>query len=458
MAEEKNTPALYTSPAVHLPTTQQLREISADLGFNLTDDQLEQHKEYMKGVQRAYQMLEELVEPTLEVKFPRTPGHKPRPDENPFNAWAWCTDVKGSEDGKLKGKTIAIKDHIAVAGVPMTNGSKTFEGYVPEFDATVVTRVLEAGGRILGKAVCEDLCYSGNSFTSISGPVTNPVDSTRASGGSSSGSAALVAGGIVDLALGGDQGGSVRIPTSFCGVVGHKPTFGLVPCSGSFSLETTVDHIGPIAKTVDDCALLLEVIAGYDGFDARQRKVDVPNYTKLIDGGVKGMKIGFVEEAFAICESDVVKVVKATAGVWKKAGATVEDTSIPMHKYGVAIWTPPIIEGTYLQGFVGANIGNKGFYPNSMLEHFKKHVKARPYDLPPTYQSVCLWGEHLKRNYQSKHYGKAQNLNIALTAAYDKALETYDVIVMPTLPCKAPKLPSAGASIKGNCIPMHVHT
>ncbi|CAH1781251.1 unnamed protein product [Owenia fusiformis] len=447
MPEEKNTSGIYTSRAVDLPTTQQLREISADLGFNLTDDQLEQHKENMKGIEQQYQMLEELVEPTLEVKFPRTPGQKPKPEENPYNAWARCLDIKGSEDGKLRGKTVAIKDNIAVAGVPMTNGSKTFEGYIPEFDATVVTRVLEAGGRILGKAVCEDLCFTSNSFTSISGPVTNPRDNTRTTGGSSSGCAALVSGGVVDLAIGGDQGGSIRVPSSWCGIVGLKPTYGLVPYSGACSIETTIDHLGPMAKTVDDCALLLEVLAGHDGFDPRQREMDIPEYTKLIDCGVKGLKIGFVEEGFAICESDVVNVVKATAEVWRKAGATVEDTSIPMHTYGKPISSTQATEGTYLQGFIGANIGNKGFYPNSMLEHFKKHVKLRPYDLPPTYQSMCLWGEYTKRNYQSKHYGKAQNLTIALTAAYDKALETYDVIVMPTLPYKAPKLPDVDAKL-----------
>ncbi|CAH1781243.1 unnamed protein product [Owenia fusiformis] len=412
---------------------EQLRNISTDLGLNLTDDQLEQHKEHMKGVQGAYQMLEELVEPTLEVKFPRTPGHKPKPDENPFNAWAWCTDIKGSENGKLKGKTVAMKDSIAVAGVPMTNGSKTFEGYVPEFDATVVTRILEAGGRIMGKSVCEDLCHSCNGFTAISGPVTNPLDSARTPGGSSSGSAALVAGGIVNLALGGDQGGSIRIPASLCGIVGLKPTHGLVPYSGAVSVDPSFDHLGPITRTVDDCALLLEVLAGYDGFDPRQKITDIPDYTKLIDGGVKGMNIGFVEEGFAVCESDVVKVVKETADVWKKAG--------------FAIWTPIFVEGVYMHGFVGANVGNKGFYPNSMLEHYKKHIKVRPYDLPPTVQSSCLWGEYTKRNYQSKHYGKGHNLNIALTAAYDKALEAHDVIVMPTTPCKAPKLPSADVNI-----------
>ncbi|CAH1797679.1 unnamed protein product, partial [Owenia fusiformis] len=219
--------------------------------------------------------------------------------------------------------------------------------------------------------------------------------------------------------------------------------------SGAFSLESSIDHLGPMAKTVDDCALLLEVLAGSDGFDSRQRVRDVPSFTTQIDGGVAGLKIGFVDEGFTTCEADVIKVVKATIDIFKKAGANVEETSIPLHKYGQVIWSPPTLEGAYLQGIVGANIGNKGFYPNSMMEHFKKSLKARPHDLPMTFQLVSMWGEYTKRFYQSKHYGKAQNLNLALTAAYDKSLETYDVIVMPTLPFKAPRLPNADTDLKG---------
>ena len=157
-----------------------------------------------------------------------------------------------------------------VAGVPMMNGSETLEGFVPTRDATIVTRLLAAGATIAGKAVCEDLCFSGGSHTSRTGPVRNPWDLTRSAGGSSSGSAALVAAGAVDMATGGDQGGSVRIPSAYSGTVGHKPTHGLVPYTGAFPIEFTIDHLGPITRTVADAALMLGVIAGYDGFDARQ--------------------------------------------------------------------------------------------------------------------------------------------------------------------------------------------
>src|SRR5207249_7877084 len=154
--------------------------------------------------------------------------------------------------------------------IPMMNGSAVLEGYVPDVDATLVTRILDAGGEIVGKAVCEHLCFSGGSHTSDTGPVLNPHDPKRSAGGSSSGSAALVVARECDMAIGGDQGGSSRIPSSYSGAVGLKPTYGLVPYTGVFPIELTLDHTGPIARTAADCALLLEAIAGADGLDPRQ--------------------------------------------------------------------------------------------------------------------------------------------------------------------------------------------
>src|SRR5581483_5303706 len=145
-------------------------------------------------------------------------------------------------------RAVAIKDNIAVAGIPMMNGSRLVEGFVPSRDATVVQRLLDAGATIAGKSVCEELCCSGSSFTSASGPVRNPWDREREAGGSSSGSGALVATGAVELAIGGDQGGSVRIPASRCGIVGLKPTYGLVPYTGAFPIERTLDHLGPMTR------------------------------------------------------------------------------------------------------------------------------------------------------------------------------------------------------------------
>lgn len=174
--------------------------------------------ESMEGSLMSYERLGKLTQPSLPVKHPRTVGGRPEPEENEYNAWYWKTEVKGNSVGKLAGKKIVLKDNVSLAGVPMMNGSAILEGFVPNEDATIVTRILDEGGVIIGKAVCEDLCLSGGSHTSAAGPVLNRHDVSRASGGSSSGSTVLVAIGEANLAIGGDQGGSIRILSSWSGV------------------------------------------------------------------------------------------------------------------------------------------------------------------------------------------------------------------------------------------------
>ena len=201
----------------------------------------------MAPVLASYARLDQLAEPSLPVNYPRGAGYRPDPEDNPLNAWYWRCEIKGASGGLLAGKTVAIKDNVCVAGLPLMNGTSVLEGYVPNIDATIVTRILDAGGTIMGKAVCESLCFSGGSHTSDTGPVLNPHNHARTAGGSSSGSAALVAAGEVDMSIGGDQGGSIRIPASWCGIYGLKPTHGLVPYTGVFPIELTLDHTGPLA-------------------------------------------------------------------------------------------------------------------------------------------------------------------------------------------------------------------
>lgn len=175
--------------AIKKPTIEQLKKIAEEFNLSFTTDDLSSFQELMKGTLESYNRLNQLVEPSLPVKYPRTPGYRPSAEENRYNAWYWKTSIKGNSTGKLTGKTIVLKDNICLAGVPMMNGSAILEGYVADEDATIVTRILDAGGEIVGKAVCEDLCLSGGSHTSATGPVLNPHDPTRSSGGSSSGCA-----------------------------------------------------------------------------------------------------------------------------------------------------------------------------------------------------------------------------------------------------------------------------
>ena len=180
--------------SIRQPTIDDLARVARSYGLNPTREDLESFSGLIAPMLESYDRLDQLPEPTLPVMYPRDPGHRPKPEDNPLGAWYWRSEIRGAEGGLLAGKTVAIKDNVSVAGIPMMNGTRVLESYVPDIDATLVTRILDVGGTILGKAVCESLCVSGGSHTSDTGPVHNPHDTTRSAGGSSSGSAALVAG------------------------------------------------------------------------------------------------------------------------------------------------------------------------------------------------------------------------------------------------------------------------
>src|ERR1700686_501839 len=216
---------------VRLPTLEQINDLGSNFGLVLSADEIAAFQQAFKGPLASYGRLDELVPPALAPVAPRSPGYRPTQAENPYGAWYWKTNIKTGAEGLLSGKKIAIKDNICVAGVPMMNGSVLLEGYVPELDATVVTRILDAGGTIAGKAACEDLCFSGASHTCAGGVIRNPQDPAQNAGGSSGGSAAVGAAGDVPMALGGDQGGSIRTPSSWRGIYGLKPNCALVPTS-----------------------------------------------------------------------------------------------------------------------------------------------------------------------------------------------------------------------------------
>ncbi len=438
--------------AVKPPTLDDLARIATSFSFNTTKEDLESFRGLMDGMLASYARLDELTTPTLPVTYPRSPGVRPQPEDNPWGAWYWRTEIKGSPSGPLVGKTVAIKDNVCVAGVPMMNGSSVLEGYVPEIDATVVTRILEAGGTILGKAVCENLCYSGGSHTSATGPVRNPHDPSRSAGGSSSGSAALVAAGAVDLAIGGDQGGSIRIPSCWCGIYGLKPTYGLVPYTGIFPIELTLDHTGPMARTVADVAVLLEVIAGPDGLDPRQRAgLKGEAYTRALPGEGRGLRLGIVREGFGwegLSEKDVDEGVTEAAHAFERLGAEVQTVSIPWHRDGRHVWSAIAVEGPIMLMVLGNGMGTnwKGHYTTSLLDAFARGRLTRANDLSETVKLVMLLGRYMQDHYHGRYYAKAQNLARSLTAAYDAALRDCDLLVMPTLPLKATRLPPAGAS------------
>ncbi|WP_279601247.1 amidase [Methylobacterium sp. E-045] len=435
---------------VKRPSLGQMEDIVSDLGMSMDMNRLQEFMAACEGNFRAYDLIDAMPDEKPIVKYPRTSGYRPCVDENPHNAWYVKSEIKGAPTGALAGKTIAIKDNICVAGVPMMNGSVTLEGYTPDIDATVVTRVLDAGGTILGKTHCEHFCVSGGSHTNSSGPVHNPHKMEHTSGGSSAGNGVVVALGEADMAVGGDQGGSVRIPASYCGIYGMLPTYGLVPYTGAMPIEATVDYLGPMTKTVEDNALLLEVLAGEDGLDPRQNAPKVAKYTDGLGAGIKGLKIGVVKEGFGhpSSEVDVDAAVRAYGEKLRELGADVQEISVPMHLLAPAIWTPIILEGLQWQMMRGNGMGMnwKGLYTTSLLDAHAAW-RERANDLSDSVKASMLTAEFFIKHHRGRYYSKAQNIRRRLNAAYDVALSTCDLLLMPTTPMQAPRLPEVDVSL-----------
>ena len=398
---------------VSVPTPAQMKDIAAEMGLALTDADIDSFITLMKPSIEGYNVVDSLPNNLPPVTYPRTPGHRPGPEENKHNAWYYKTTVQGAPAGKLKGKTIVLKDNVMLAGVPMMNGASTLEGYMPEVDATIVTRILDAGGTIAGKVHCEYFCFSGGSHTGAAGPVHNPRKMGYSAGGSSSGSAAVVAAGEVPMAIGGDQGGSIRIPAAYCGIYGMKPTHGLVPYTGVMPIELTLDHTGPMSATVADNALLLEVLAGPDGLDPRQVGVKVDTYTKALTGDASALRIGVVKEGFGFPTSERVvdALVRKGAERFKELGVSVEEVSIPMHLLGPVIWTPIAVEGATWQMMNGNGYGFnwKGLYVTSLID---AHAgwRARADELSDTLKATILFGQYVLNKHRGHYYAKAQNL------------------------------------------------
>jgi len=436
---------------IPVPSNDELGAIAASFGLSPSEDDLAAYRELVAGSLADYDAVEDLYQRQAPA-VPDRHSWQPEPADNPLGAWYRRCAVRERDEGLLAGKRIAIKDNVDVAGVPMMNGSVTLEGFVPRSDASVVGRILEAGGEIAGKAVCEDLCFSGGSHTAATGPVRNPWDPARSAGGSSCGSAVLVATGEVDMAIAGDQGGSVRMPAGWSGVVGIKATFGLVPYTGAFPIEYTIDNLGPIARTVDDTALLLTAIAGPDGVDHRQAGApsDV-DYTTGLDRDPVDLRIGVVAEGFGHpnSEGEVDETVRAALGRLEAAGAEVRRISVPEHLWATAVWSVIATEGAAWQMLRGNGYGlnHKGRYNPEIMQAFAEGWRRHGNEVSHSVKFVALCGQYTLNLLGGSCYAKAQNLRPRVGAAYDRALENCDVLCYPTLPMRATVLPRQDCSV-----------
>jgi amidase len=433
------------------PSREELAQLASGFELHLSEDEVDAFFALAEPTVAGYARLDELEEEALPVNYPRADsGRRPGGDENPSNGWVWRCSIPGAADGPLAGRTVGVKDNVCVAGMPMLNGSPMLEGFVPREDATVVTRLLDAGAHIVGKTAVPAFCFDGGGLTGYPEPQpTNPHDPAYLCGASSNGSAVVVVTGQADMALGGDQGGSIRLPSSWSGCCGHKPTHGLVPYTGIFPIELTLDHVGPMARTVAGCALMLEAIAGEDGLDPRQIGVSVQPYVRALEQGADGLKVGILREGFAIpdvSESDVDTAVREAAAVLERAGATVEEVSVPMHMDGLPIWNAIALEGATDLMVRGDGFGtnHKGHYSTDLVDFYGRARRERADQYSITVKMTILMGQWLSEHYHHHYYAKAQNLGRRLRADYDAALTGHDVLVLPTTAMKAMPIPTAG--------------
>lgn len=413
-----------------------------------TDAELKEYKTLLAVFHDACEELmgmdDYLPEVDLE-RFPRENVKFPDASENKLNAWAYQVDIEDKQKKGLllEGSKVAVKDCVAIAGVPMLLGTDFIQNYVPTVDATVITRLLEAGAKVRGKAVCENLCHSATSHSAGTGPVQNPLAYGYSTGGSSSGSGALVMdeNEDIDITIGADQGGSVRIPAGWCGAVGMKPTFGLIPFTGCASNEATNDHLGVLTKDVLTNAKGLQAIAGSDGIDDRSFGAKPQDYydelLKLENPkSLKGMKIAVLKEGFdnPAVEQRIKDSCMASIKLMEKLGAQVDEVSIPLHSKGALIWTGVSKVGGYLTK-MGAGIGRRGVALNDLNQKFfDAHGDQERWDkLYPSSKNIYYNGIYGFENYPGL-YGKCMNLSRKLKDSYNDVLSEYDLIAMPCLP------------------------
>ena len=346
----------------------------------------------------------------------------------------------GEDPGPLAGVPVALKDNLCTRGVPTTCSSRILEGWLPPYDATVVERLAAAGAVVVGKTNLDEFAMGSSTENSAFGVTRNPLDLTRVPGGSSGGSAAAVAAGFAPLALGSDTGGSIRQPAALCGVVGVKPTYGAVSRYGLVAFASSLDQIGPFARTVSDAALLLEAIGGHDPRDSTSIPEPAAGLTEVLDRGVEGLRIGVIEElsgdGLEGIADDVRSRLGEAASALDAAGATVETTSVPSTVYGLSAYyvIAPAEASSNLARYDGVRYGLRVDAPNAgdmntatRTAGFGDEVKRR----------IMLGTYALSAGYYDAYYGKSQKVRTLIVQDFARAYEEFDLLLCPTAPTTA---------------------
>jgi aspartyl-tRNA(Asn)/glutamyl-tRNA(Gln) amidotransferase subunit A len=342
----------------------------------------------------------------------------------------------GPADGlpPLAGVPVALKDNLCTRGVPTTCGSRILDGWRPPYDATVVARLRQAGAVLVGKTNMDEFAMGSSTENSAYGPTRNPWDRTRVPGGSSGGSAAAVAAGFVPLALGSDTGGSVRLPAAYCGVTGLKPTYGRVSRYGLVAFASSLDQIGPLARDVADCALLLSVIAGHDPLDSTSVDAPVPDYLAELEAGARGLRLGVPAEAFgAGVEPAVAEALRRALGVFEALGLPVEQIALPTLDAALPTYyiLAPAEASSNLARYDGVQYGLRvpaddlyAMYAQTRRQGFGPEVKRR----------IMLGTYALSAGYYEAYYIKAQKVRTLVARDFERAFQRVDLVVMPVAP------------------------
>jgi aspartyl-tRNA(Asn)/glutamyl-tRNA(Gln) amidotransferase subunit A len=348
--------------------------------------------------------------------------------------------ARGEDPGPLAGVPVAVKDVILTKGVRTTCGSKLLANYIPPYDATAVVRLEQAGGVIIGKTNCDEFAMGSSTENSAFGPVRNPVAPDRVPGGSSGGSAAVVAQGTAVVALGSDTGGSIRQPASFCGVVGVTPTYGRVSRYGLTAFASSLDHIGPFSRSVKDSATLLRVIAGRDLRDSTSADAPVPDYTSRLDGNVKGLKLGLPREYLKELMGETGDLISRGVDTLQSLGCQIREISLPSTDYAIACYY--IIctaeASSNLARYDGVRYTFRSemsdtlsdMYRNTRGEGFGAECKRR----------IMLGTYVLSSGYYDAYYLKAQKVRALVARDFANAFQEVDAIVAPVSPFPAFKL------------------
>lgn len=384
--------------------------------------------DYIASALEVFERLDELPTPSVPLKYSdRDAGRAPEPTEDPCNAVIRFCEVRGAESGPLAGRRIGVKDNIAVAGVPMTAGELWTQVPTPTEDAVVIERILDAGATIVAKTNL-GLGTGAAAF----GETRNPHNPSRTAGGSSSGSGAAVAAGIVDAALGTDLGGSVRRPAALCGIVGMKATHGLVPSYG-LGVHTN-SNVGPMTATVAENALLLEIIAGADWRDP-QWALDRPEpgaYTDAASMGIAGLRIGVVAESLgpAGCTAGTMAAFERAQGTLASLGAVLVPVSAPLWIHASTILFAAL---TFEQASMALSFGNGYRAPGRVDPAVLETITSQQADSVDR-QATRLTVEYLQTVHNGAHFGKAQNLRLELRRQIDSLLRDVDLLITPTTP------------------------